>query len=794
MCPFDWWCIDLVKASKPSVSVVIPAFNSQATIGRAIDSCLSQADVNLEVIVVDDCSSDDTALLVADYVHRYPGVVRLHSNSRNLNSHESRRIGFGLSCAEHILFLDADDEFEPGFVRGSLDEFDKTGADIVVSSIKPAYSKGSTPDLAYVQANRQFFGVVDGDYQGESIVHSIFRDGLIVWSMMGKLFSRDLVERVYSELCHDEMFQAEDAYFVFVASCVSAKMVARESLPAYIYHMGSGGTQAGRLLGIGAFDRICKNGLVADRVESFLRDKDLLSEYSDDFRHLKRALVCDPANRYIHYLEPDASREALNRFLDHWQACDVIGSLASMGWNDRPRAFRRLLEGLPDCPWNGLPRVVGIAYHSLGSGGIERVIRHLCKVLRKKGISVVLLLDEDAPVVDVPEGVVVELLPDCFASYGDAYFDRAAVLQDAIVRNRIDCIIHNQWLGLTAPWDAALARCLGTRCVMHAHGVFFSALGYLMPELIELPLCYGVFDKVVCLSDADAAFWHNFVESVEVVVNPTDDLFLGDVDLGRPPSGRIAWCGRVEPDKSPDDLLLAVAEIAKYVPDFRVDVFGPCDDEYRKYLLSRCGELGIEQHVSFCGAVTAERLSEEYEECDLYLHTSHMEGWCLSLAEAKSKGLPAVMYDMPYLPLCQPGTGVLTAPVGDATALGRQAARLLGDHDLRRSLALEAKSQSDRFRSFDYSGFWQSVLSCDGPASVPAIGAVGGYDAERICWTSYLDAQRHALEQCEEKIRSLNAANALLCRERDEAWGQINSKAGFVLRLIRKIQRIIGKC
>lgn len=784
----------MLKASKPDVSVVIPAFNSESTIGRAIDSCLSQADVNLEIVVVDDCSSDDTALLVADYEHRYPGVVRLHSNSRNLNSHESRRIGFELSCAEHILFLDADDEFEPGFVRGALVEFDKTGADIVVASMSPVYSKGSTPDLAYVEANRQFFGVVDGDYQGESIVHSIFRDGLIVWSMIGKLFSRDLVGRVYSELSHDNMFQAEDAYFMFVASCMSTKMVARGSLPAYIYHMGSGGTQAGRLLGIGAFDRICKNGLVADRVESYLRDKDLLSEYADDFRHLKRALVCDPANRYINYLEPDASREALNRFLDHWQACDVIGSLASMGWNDGPRAFRRLLEGLPDCSRNMPPRVVGLAYHSLGSGGIECVIRNFCKIFRERGASVVLLLDEDAPVADVPEDVVVEYLPDCFTSYGDAYFDRAAALQDAIVRNRIDCIIHNQWLGLCAPWDAALARCLGARCVMHAHGVFFSALGYLMPELVELPLYYGVFDKVVCLSDADAAFWRNFVDSVEVVVNPTDDAFLGDVDFDRPPSGRIAWCGRVEPDKSPDDLLLAVAEISKYVSDFQVDVFGPCDGEYRKYLLSRCGELGIEQHVNFCGAVTSERLAAEYEECDLYLHTSHMEGWCLSLAEAKSKGLPAVMYDMPYLPLCQPGTGVLTAPVGDAAALGRQAARLLRDHDLRRSLALAAKSQSDRFRSFDYSGFWQSVLSCDGPASFPAIGTVGGYDAERICWTSYLDAQRHALEQCEEKIRSLNAVNALLCRERDEAWGQINSKAGFVLRLIRKIQRIIGKC
>lgn len=772
---------------------MIPAFNSEATIRRAIDSCLSQADVVLEIIVVDDCSSDDTALLVADYVHRYSDVVRLHTNARNLNSHESRRIGVQLSHAEHILFLDSDDEFENGFVKGVLDEFEKTGADIVVSSIRPVYSEGSTPDLANVEANRQFFGVVDGDYWGESIVHSIFRDELIVWSMMGKLFSRDLVERVYSELRHEEMFQAEDAYFMFVASCMSNKMVARGLLPAYVYHMGSGGTQACRLLGIETFDRICKNSLVANRIESYLRDKGLLDKYVDDYRHLKRALVCDPANRYINYLEVEASREALARFIDYWQACDVIGSLASVGWSDRPRAFRRLLAGLPDGSWNGLPRVVGLAYRSLGSGGIERVIRHLCKVFREKGISVVLLLDEDAPVADVPEGAVVELLPDCFASYGDAYFDRAAALQDAIVRNRIDCIIHNQWLGLTAPWDAALARCLGTRCIMHTHGVFFSALGYLMPELVELPLCYGVFDKVVCLSDADAAFWRNFADSVEVVVNPTDDAFLGDVDFDRPPSGRIVWCGRVEPDKCPDDLLLVVAEIAKYVSEFQVDVFGPCDGKYRKYLLSRCGELGIERHVNFCGVVTPERLVAEYEECDLYLHTSHMEGWCLSLAEAKSKGLPAVMYDMPYLPLCQPGTGVLTAPIGDTAALGRQAARLLRDPDLRRSFALEAKSQSNRFRSFDYSGFWQSILSNDGPAFASAFGTVSGYDSEQICWTSYLDAQRHALEQCEEKIGALKAENALLRQERDEAWGQINSKAGFVLRLIRNAQRVMRK-
>ena len=49
------------------VSIIIAAFNAQKTLGTAIESALNQTDCNLEVIVVDDCSTDETALIAQRY-------------------------------------------------------------------------------------------------------------------------------------------------------------------------------------------------------------------------------------------------------------------------------------------------------------------------------------------------------------------------------------------------------------------------------------------------------------------------------------------------------------------------------------------------------------------------------------------------------------------------------------------------------------------------------------------------------------------------------------------------------
>src|SRR5260370_13462582 len=94
----------------PLVTILIPAYNAEATIQRAIDSALAQDYPAFEIIVVDDGSSDGTSEMVASYNCRQVRLLRLprnHGEGGVLNE------GIAIAKGDYIAFLDADDEWLP---------------------------------------------------------------------------------------------------------------------------------------------------------------------------------------------------------------------------------------------------------------------------------------------------------------------------------------------------------------------------------------------------------------------------------------------------------------------------------------------------------------------------------------------------------------------------------------------------------------------------------------------------------------------------------------------------------
>lgn len=98
------------------VSVVIPTYNRRRSLGRAIDAVLSQEHDSLELIVVDDASSDGTADWVAA---AYPDV-RLIRNPANRGVSAARNAGLAAGRGEFVAFLDDDDWWDPAFLRRHL--------------------------------------------------------------------------------------------------------------------------------------------------------------------------------------------------------------------------------------------------------------------------------------------------------------------------------------------------------------------------------------------------------------------------------------------------------------------------------------------------------------------------------------------------------------------------------------------------------------------------------------------------------------------------------------------------
>lgn len=87
------------------VSVIIPAFNAENFIGDAINSALKQHYDNLEIIVVNDCSTDNTLKVLSEFGNK----IRIINNTQNSGASFSRNAGIKAATGEFIAFLDADD-------------------------------------------------------------------------------------------------------------------------------------------------------------------------------------------------------------------------------------------------------------------------------------------------------------------------------------------------------------------------------------------------------------------------------------------------------------------------------------------------------------------------------------------------------------------------------------------------------------------------------------------------------------------------------------------------------------
>lgn len=103
---------------KECVSVIVPVYNGEKWLNRCVDSVLHQTYDNIEIILVDDGSVDNSALICDDYAKKYTNIKTVHQANAGAGNARNR----GLDCAmgEYICFVDSDDWIEAHYIEGLI--------------------------------------------------------------------------------------------------------------------------------------------------------------------------------------------------------------------------------------------------------------------------------------------------------------------------------------------------------------------------------------------------------------------------------------------------------------------------------------------------------------------------------------------------------------------------------------------------------------------------------------------------------------------------------------------------
>jgi succinoglycan biosynthesis protein ExoO len=115
-----------------TVSVIIPVYNVPDIVARALDSVMKQTVQPLEIIIIDDCSTDDTVEAIKRLNNP---LVRIVSTGKNVGCGPARNVGFKIARGDWLALLDADDAWLPERLERLTAVGQSTGADFVADNV-----------------------------------------------------------------------------------------------------------------------------------------------------------------------------------------------------------------------------------------------------------------------------------------------------------------------------------------------------------------------------------------------------------------------------------------------------------------------------------------------------------------------------------------------------------------------------------------------------------------------------------------------------------------------------------
>ena len=203
----------VMKNNTEKISIVIPAFNVERYIENLLNCLKKQTYKNLEIIIVNDGSSDKTESICKEFINKNKDMSFKYIYQKNSGVSAARNVGIKNATGEFLIFIDADDTISKKMVELLYNKQKESDYDFVFSNATIISKNIKTKSLILDEENfnlkESFFVSIFSNFVSKKIYNFSYEFSRSVW---GKLYRRDLIKE--NNLYFDEkMFLFEDGFF-----------------------------------------------------------------------------------------------------------------------------------------------------------------------------------------------------------------------------------------------------------------------------------------------------------------------------------------------------------------------------------------------------------------------------------------------------------------------------------------------------------------------------------------------------------------------------------------------------
>lgn len=306
------------------ISVIVPAYNEEKYLSRALDSLLQQSFTDYEVIIVNDGSIDGTQEIMDQYSEEHSHIRGVYQDNQGVAAARNR--GIMEARGEYLAFLDGDDEFYPHALERLHDTAQKFGADLVLGRMKIT----NTFEAELYTGPIKLSNMIQVD--------PLDRELLWTGSMCNKLFRRSIIAK--NSLTVPPLKYDEDSAFIILFALKCEKIVGcPHNIVKYQkrpFWEGYSVTQAVNEEYIK--DHLTAYQIIEEALDEAFHDKDQedYQRYQDEVGHRRIAILCNEFYRYFWKADP----ESLHLIKDSLE--EVKGNISSLAWDKDVEKFHEL--------------------------------------------------------------------------------------------------------------------------------------------------------------------------------------------------------------------------------------------------------------------------------------------------------------------------------------------------------------------------------------------------------------------------------------------------------------------